>query len=238
MVHMEQVCVGIVGDFCSDNPTHVATIHALGHAADQLDMRVVAEWLSTDDPSLLSRVRDYDALWISPGSPYKNMEPAVETIRFARENDRPVIGTCGGFQHMVIEFARNVLGHKEAHHAEYEPNASSLFITQLACSLVGKKLPVKLDSGSRAFEFYGRQAEVVEDYYCNFGLNPEHEVALETGGLRISGRDEIGEARVIEIPENRFFIGTLFVPQAQSMTSSPHPLILSFVEQAALLPSH
>jgi CTP synthase (UTP-ammonia lyase) len=110
-------------------------------------------------------------------------------IRWARVERKPFMGTGAGFQHAVLEFARNVLGVKDAMHAEYDPDAPNAFIRPLICSLVGKKLAIRLKPGSRAATLYG-VTEIVESYYCNFGLNPECREPLESAGLVISGWDD------------------------------------------------
>ena len=125
---------------------------------------------------------------------------------------------------MVIEYARNVLGFEDAQHAEYDPYASELFISALSCSLVGQTMNVRLDPGSRAARFYGK-SEVSEQYYCNFGLNPEHQQRLNYGGLHMVGTDQDGKACVVELPDRTFYLATLFVPQLSSQPDSPHSLI-------------
>src|SRR5262249_33544220 len=158
---------------------------------------------------------------------------ALAAIRLAREEGVPLIGTCAGFQHVVIEYARTVLGVAGAQHAEYDPDASTLFVTPLVCSLVGQRMDVRLVPGSRAAEAYG--ADVVEErYYCTFGLNPERRALLHSRGLRVVGVDAAdGDARLVEIPEHPFFLATLFVPQTRSEPGRPHPLVTAFVRAAA-----
>lgn len=226
--------IGVIGDYNASNPTHTATTDALRHAAASLNLGVDVEWLPTDSvgDSPQSRLADFAGLFISPGSPYKSMDGALYAIRLAREGNVPMLGTCGGLQHMVIEFARNVLGFKDAAHAEYDPSASTLFITPLSCSLVGKEMSVQIVAGSRAAAAYGTN-EADEGYYCNFGLNPDYQDRLNQSGFRIVGTDATGEARILEIPAHQFFIGTLFVPQVRSRPEEPHPLVLAFVEAAS-----
>ncbi|MGA8724284.1 MAG: hypothetical protein WB565_04540 [Acidimicrobiales bacterium] len=142
-----------------------------------------------------------------------------------------MLGTCGGFQHIVLEFARSVLGFADAQHAEYDLYASRLFVTPLSCSLVGKTMEVRLEAGSRAAAAYGTTG-IREDYYCNFGLNPDHERELVDAGLAVTGRDADGEARVVELPAHRFFVGTLYVPQTSSAPGRPHPLVAAFAAAA------
>jgi CTP synthase (UTP-ammonia lyase) len=177
-------------------------------------------------------LKGFDALWIAPGSPYKSLIGALNAIRFAREHDLPLLATCGGCQHVVIEYARNVLGFEDAAHAEYDPYASNLFITPLSCSLVGQKMEVEIEPGSRVEAIYGGTS-AFEQYYCNFGLNPEVQDRLHAAGLRIVGRDANGEARILTLPQHRFFVATLFVPQLTSSLDDPHPMIRAFFKTAA-----
>ena len=81
--------------------------------------------------------------------------------------------------------------------------------------------------GTRAAAFYG-MAESIEDYYCNYGVNPDYVRQMEAGGLRVSGLGAEGEVRIVEIPGHRFFLATLFLPQARSTASAPHPLLAGF----------
>lgn len=223
----------MIGDFDPEFPPHSATDAALRHSAAALGVTVDIRWHATDalEQSDLAGTLVEDALWCAPGSPYRSLDGALRAVRFARERDVPLLGTCGGFQHVVIEYARDVLGFEDAQHAEYDPYASDLFITELSCSLAGLEMEVRLAADSRAARFYGR-TEAVERYYCNFGLNPEHQRLLDEGGLRVVGVDQDGEARVLELPDSRFFIATLFVPQLHSTPESPHPLITAYLRAA------
>src|SRR5262249_50063004 len=138
----------------------------------------------------------FDALFCSPGSPYKSLEGALQGIQYARQNNVPFIGTCGGLQHLVLEYARNVLGIRDAAHAETDPYASSLFITPLSCSLVGKTMEVALKPGSKAAETY-KATHATENYYCNFGVNPAYQEQLQHAGLETTGIDQDGETRIM-----------------------------------------
>ena len=150
----------------------------------------------------------------------------------ARRHDVPLLGTCGGFQHVVIEYARGVLGVAEAQHAEYHPYASTLFVTPLSCSLAGQEMTVAVRPGTRAGDAYG-SVTVTERYYCNFGLDPDRVDDLVSGGLCVSGTDHLGEVRIVELRRHPYFVATLFVPQARSTPAAPHPLVTAFVAAAA-----
>ncbi len=105
-------------------------------------------------------------------------------------------------------------------------------MTPLACSLVGQQHPVAILPGTVAAKLYGI-TESVEDYYCNYGVNPDYRRRLEDGGLRISGVGREGEIRIVEIPEHPFFLATLFLPQARSSHAAPHPLLAGFAAAVA-----
>lgn len=224
--------VAVIGDFDPAFAPHRFTNEGISHAALRLGVSADVVWLPTQPLEQdLGDVKRADVIWCAPGSPYKSLRGAVAGLRYARENNVPTLGTCGGCQHIIIEYARNVLGFMDAQHAEYDPYASTLFVSELACSTAGQTMPVTLDSGSRAAQIYGR-TQVEEQYYCNFGLNPKFQKVLDEGGLRITGFDEGGEARVLELPAHPFYMATLFVPQARSTAERPHPLILGLLAVA------
>jgi CTP synthase (UTP-ammonia lyase) len=233
-----QLQIGIIGDYDAEALTHRVTQEAIDHTAAALSVQARVRWIATDDlgtADLANGAGDllggFDALWCAPGSPYRSLEGALAGIRFARESRIPFLGTCAGFQHVVLEYARNVIGFVDAQHAEYDPTASHLFINQLACSLVGKKMTILLKPSSRAYEHYGR-SEVMEQYYCRFGLNPTYQPLIEAAGLQIAGYDTDGEARIVELPDYPFYIATLFLPQLDSSAAQPHPLISAYLRSA------
>ena len=219
--------IALIGEYDPAFPPHRATYAACTHSAEQLGVEVIGEWTSTADLTI-GVLRDFSGLWILPGSPYKDLKNTLDAIRVAREECIPCFGTCGGFQHVILEYARNVLGFQDAQHAEYDPYASDLFVSQLECSLKGRELRIALEPGSRIAAIYGA-TEAIEEYYCNFGVNPQKVELLRRGDLRITGSDAEGEVRAVELPGHPFFIATLFVPQLRSLPERPHPLVTEFV---------
>ena len=230
---VESVRVGIIGDHDPGKPSHEATEAALDHAARSLGVPVGVEWLATGilEERASGDIERFDAFWCAPGSPYESMDGAIGMIRVVRESRKPFIGTCGGFQHVLIEYARNVLGFSDATHAEYDPDAQNLFVTPLYCTLSGQRERIEVLPGSKAHKVYG-EPEAEEEYLCNFGLAPERRTLLEKSGLRVSGVDQNDEARVVELPDHDFYVATLFVPQMRSSAGSPHPLVVAFLRAA------
>lgn len=220
--------LAILGDFNPSSETHLATNAAVEHSKKALGIELESSWISTADISE-DRLRCFHGFWVAPGSPYRNMERALFAIQFARENNIPILGTCGGFQHMIVEYARNVLGHKNAQHAEYEPDAPELFITELACSLRGREMKLNVTPDSKVASLYGR-LQVKEKYYCSYGVSPDYIDLFQNGPIHIVGSDDEGELRILEYPDHPFFVGTLFVPQSSSTQERPHPVVSGFLQ--------
>ena len=223
--------IAIVGEYSPTFEPHTATDAVIAHSASQLSLSIESSWVSTADISP-SRLKTLSGIWVAPGSPYKNMDKLLEAIRYARENRMPCLGTCGGFQHIILEYARNVLHYKDAQSQENDPYSSQLFISQLTCSLAGRTMKLAFAEGSQVSDIYG-SLSAEEEYYCNFGINPEYVSTLKGGPLKVVGSDSEGEVRVIEIPTHPFFIGTLFVPQTRSRPDVPHPVVTAFLSAVA-----
>jgi len=222
--------IGIVGDYSAQYPSQQATNEALIHAIEKAGIHIEYEWLPTASITVQMDViiQSYSGFWIAPGVP-ESVSGVLQIIQYCREQNVPLLGTCGGFQNILIEYARNQLMIEDAEHGERDPNAPRLFISQLACSLVGQQGEVIINHSSKAFGIY-QASSTIEHFRCNYGLNPDYQSLIEESGLKIVGRDINGEPRIIEIPEHKFFIGTLFVPQLSSTYEVPHCLVNSFIE--------
>jgi CTP synthase (UTP-ammonia lyase) len=243
----EAVRIAILGDFNPEFRSHQATSDSLQHAARKLGMEVESEWLPT--PSLTAadaekKLESFDGVWASPGSPYKSFDGMLKGIEFARRRDWPFLGTCGGFQYALIEFARNVLHIEDADSAENNSGSKNIIIYPVACAvpsrkgdapkLSGKVPEIRLRPGSYLQSFYGKDQETAtEDFFCNFEVNPEYEWTTMEAGFPVVARGAQGEIRAIESPTHRFFLATLFQPQLSSTEKKPHPIILAFVQAAA-----
>jgi CTP synthase (UTP-ammonia lyase) len=229
------VRIGLIGDFSPHVKAHYAIPRAIDLALPDLACQAEASWLSTPLLETLpeEQLAGYDAFWCVPGSPYESMDGALRGIRYAREHSIPFLGTCGGFQHAMIEYARNVLGLAEADHAESNPDAAMALMAPLTCSLVEQSGKITFRPGSRVATIYNR-LEAEEQYHCSFGLNPRYQSLLEEGGIEITGWDSSGEARVFELPGHPFYIGTLFQPERSALHGVAHPLIKAFLEAASV----
>lgn len=222
---MTPIDLVLVGEQRADVPSHRAIATLLTRTPN-----VRARWLRTDEVTR-SNLEAASAIWCVPGSPYASMDGALEAIRFARENAIPFLGTCGGFQHAVIEYARNVVGVRDAEHAESAPDAATQVMVPLECALVNVEAKVTIVPGSRLAEAY-RRAETLEEYQCRFGLSEPWRDRLERAGLHFTAFDAAGHVRAVELPEHPFFVGTLFQPERRALLGEQPVLVSAFFAHA------
>jgi len=227
-----KILIGLIGDYDATVPAHQAIPIALAMAADSMEIQVAFRWVPTQEIDSVLRISGYDGLWCVPASPYRNIEGALLAIQYAREAGRPFLGTCGGFQHAVIEYARNVLGWEDADHAETAPDAVRAVISPLECALVEATGIVRLFPDSRLAKAYGVD-EVTEGYRCRYGLNPAFRDALVSGPLRASADDATGEVRAVELDGHPFFVATLFQPERAALKGHVPPLVAAFIYECA-----
>ncbi|MEU4445209.1 hypothetical protein AB0K14_23480 [Actinosynnema sp. NPDC050801] len=189
---------------------------------------VDAYWIPTTDVSGLAA---FHGVWLVPGSPYESEDGALTAVRTAREGDLPFLATCGGFSHALLEYARSVCGLVDAAHAENAPDAGRHLIVPSAKPLVGHERRIRLRPGSLAERVLGAGA-TTERHHSGHELDPAYASLLEVGGLRLTGHDDDGIARVAELPGHRFFLATAFQPELSADSTAPHPIVTAFAEAA------
>jgi CTP synthase (UTP-ammonia lyase) len=214
----------LIGDRDPNSVTH----RELDATLELLSAKVHAYWVGTDTPEA-TRTSNADGVWVVPGSPYRDDVAVYSAITAARMSGQPFLGTCGGFQYAVIEFARNVAGLPDADHAETASNAGTLVIARLACSLVAQERRVTAIPGTRTHSLCGSQS-FVGFHWCNFGLASAYVDRLAAHGLIVGARADDAGVEVIELAEHPFFMATLFQPQIGSLAGRPlHPVLEAFV---------
>jgi CTP synthase (UTP-ammonia lyase) len=214
--------IALVGDYNAEVVAHRAIPMALSLAGAE------GVWVHTTAAGDLSA---FAGIWCVPASPYASAAGAFAAIRLARETGRPFLGTCGGFQHAVIEYARNVRGMTGADHAETNPDAAVRLIAPLACSLVEASEELTLEPGTRLVAAYG-VPRVHEGYHCRYGLNPALATELWDGDLRPAAHDDHGEVRAAELDSHPFFVLTLFQPERRALRGEVPPPVREFVSAA------
>jgi len=228
-----RVAIALVGDYDAAVAAHRAIPPALLRAAERIGTGVDARWLATADITGPEVVAGFDGIWSVPASPYRSMQGALLAIRLAREHGIAFLGTCGGFQHALVEYARHVLGWSDADHAETSPDAARAVVSPLSCALFGVEGTVRFHPGTLIAAAYGCP-EAVETYQCRYGLNPRFRDALVAGPLREGASDASGEVRSVELDGHPFFVATLFQPERAALDGRDAPLVEAFVRAACL----
>lgn len=234
---MKRICVALVGDFDVKIHTLVALNDAIEHCRKHLDFLLETTWVpSTWIPREGFDRKLYQGCWIVPGSPYKDDDAVLNIIRWARENDFPLLGTCGGFQYMILEYARNVLKMSNADHEEINPSitigARELIISKLACSLKGREEEVLITDKASWIYNVLKTERLAGHFYCSYGFNDKYRDAFREP-FSFTAHSPDGEVRACELKTHRFFNGTLFQPSLDSREDLPNPLMMDFFRRVA-----
>jgi CTP synthase (UTP-ammonia lyase) len=158
--------------------------------------------------------------------------PIVAAVRTARERAIPFLGTCGGFQHAIMELAASLAGIETPRHAEYGI-ADGAVIVELECSLVGHEGPIAYTPGTLIQRIAGVDRSL-ERYHCSYGIAPGYVTTLEDAGVVFGAHDQDGAPRALELPGHPFFLGTLFQPELAGDGTRAHPVIRAFAEATTL----
>ncbi|WP_248958066.1 glutamine amidotransferase-related protein [Sphaerisporangium perillae] len=240
--------IAIVGDRSAHVRAHGRIPVLLDALRERHRLDLDAYWIPSRDAEDEHALGGFDGVWLVPGSPYRSEAGAVAAVRAAREGGVPFLGTCGGFQHALLEFARDVCGMTGARHEENReedmpppagegrgagstPDGYTPLIVPLACSLAGHESAVRITPGSLAERVLGTN-RTIERYNCSYGLDPLHLGTLRAHGMRFTGYDDEGEARIAELPGHPFFLCTLFQPELAGDGTRPHPIIRAFAAAA------
>jgi CTP synthase (UTP-ammonia lyase) len=212
--------IAVVGD----RDTALLTHRELDAAIARMPTWACARWVGTDRLSA-DLLDEADGVWLAPGTPYRDDDAVYALIRDVRERGTPFLGTCGGFQYSLVEFARNAAGIADAAHEETDPHASEPVVGMLGCSLVSARREVTPVPGTRLAALCGT-APFTGFHWCNYGLKDAWVDELRAAGLVVSANAEDAGVEGIELPSHPFFIATLFQPQVGAANGGPlHPLI-------------
>ncbi|MDH0749589.1 CTP synthase [Pseudomonas sp. GD03842] len=228
MKQKQAVRIALIGDYDVNVAAHQAIPVALKRVGEEVGIPVEFRWIPTPEVEEGNGLAAFDGIWCVPASPYRDMHGALTAIRFAREEQLPFLGTCGGFQHALLEYARHCLGWSDAEHAETAPDSDRAIITPLSCSLVEAFAPIRLVEHTRIAQAYGCES-IHERYRCRYGLRKDLEAQIFAGALKVSGYDQDEEIRAVELSDHPFFVATLFQPERAALEGITPPLVRAFV---------
>ncbi len=221
--------IALIGDYGEDVIAHRAIPLSLEHEARARDIEIEFTWCHSSDLSGKDALAGFDAGWAVPASPYANMDNVLSVIRDLREDGRPFLGTCGGYQHALVEYARNVLGHPQAGISEVDPYCPMPVVSALTCALIEQSDPILPEPGGIIDRLAGSEP-LSETYHCSFGINPELAHLFEGSQMQVAARDPDGAIRAMALEGHPFFVGTAFQPERAALDGQRHPIVTGFVD--------
>ncbi len=225
--------IALIGERNPAHRSHQGIEASLALFQHDVDPALTYSWIGTAaiSPGAVDEtLKDVTGVWCAPGSPYDSTEGALRAIRHARVTRKIFLGTCGGFQHALMEYAGNVLGH-EAVHQELDPAAKAPLIMKLSCSLVGAKGRIIATVPERFAGLLGGP-ESIEEFHCNYGFNGDLAGLFHGSDLTFVAHDELGQVRAFRLENHPFYVGTLFQPERRALAGSLHPLVEAFLRAA------
>ncbi|MCH5331468.1 MAG: CTP synthase [Alistipes sp.] len=237
------ICIALVGKYTELHDAYKSISESFVHAGAVNDCRVKIRYVNSEKltaSNIASQLKGAAGILVAPGFGNRGIEGKIEAVRYARENNIPFLGICLGMQCAVIEFARNVLGLKEANSSEMGATPDpviDLMAEQKGVMAKGGTMrlgayPCTLAKGSTAEKAY-RTQHIVERHRHRYEFNNDYLERFEANGMMASGvNSDTGLVEVIEIPSLRWFVGTQFHPEYKSTVENPHPLFVSFVAAA------
>lgn len=240
----KEVRIGLIGKYVELKESYKSISEALIHAGAVNDCKVNVDWIHSEElteENISARLAGLQGILVAPGFGNRGIEGKIAAIKYARENNIPFLGICLGMQCAVIEFARHVLGLKDAHSREMNPATNSpvidLLEAQKNISQMGGTMrlgayPCKLEEGTLAHQVYGK-SDINERHRHRYEFNNEYISQYKAAGMVLSGLNpDAGLVEIVELPKNRFFIGVQFHPEYKSTVENPHPLFVGFVKAA------
>lgn len=240
-----KVKIGLIGKYVKLNDAYKSIAESFIHAAVANDCEVKLERIDSEDISeenLSDKLGDLNGILVAPGFGERGIEGKIMAIRYSRENGIPFLGICLGMQCAVIEFARNVLGLKDAHSTEMNPDTenpiidimeSQKKITDKGGTMRLGVYPCELTNNTKVKKCYGSANIVSERHRHRFEFNNEFLEDFEKSGMIASGiNPECGLVEIVELKDHPWFVGVQFHPEYKSTVANPHPLFVNFVKAA------
>ncbi|MDL2243360.1 CTP synthase [Bacteroidales bacterium OttesenSCG-928-J19] len=238
------VTIGLVGKYVELPDAYKSINESLLQAATyhnhKLDLRFIHSE-KVNDENAEEILKEMDGILIAPGFGQRGVKGKMSALKYARENNKPTFGICLGMQCMVIEFARNVLGMKDADSTELNENTPHKVIDLMAeqknLTVMGGSMRLgaydcELDEDSKVYKAYGKK-QIQERHRHRYEFNSEYRNQFEAKGMKCVGvNPDTNLVEVVEIPTLDWFIGTQFHPEYNSTVVNPNPLFMSFIEAA------
>lgn len=248
----KSVKIGIVGKYFGTGEfllgdSYISVIESIKHACFKARVKPQIEWLNSEDfdkkGKNMEELKGFDGIVVPGGFGSRGIEGKINVIKYCRENKIPFLGLCYGMQLAVIEYARNVLGLKDAHTTEIDRNTKNPVIDimpeqkkNLEDKNYGATMrlgayPAFLTKGTIAYKAYGKK-EISERHRHRWEVNPDYIKMIEESGMIFSGKSQDSRLmEIVELPVDKhpFFLAVQFHPEFKSTPLSSHPLFFAFI---------
>ncbi len=238
----EKVKIGLVGKYIELKDSYKSIVEAFVHAGAYNECEVELEWIHSDNltpETVADSISGLDGLLVAPGFGSRGIKGKILAIQYVRENNIPFLGICLGMQCAVIEYARNVLGWKDAHTTEIAEDCEYPVINIMADQkdLTDKGGTMRLGSykckiadDSKVAAAYNREI-IKERHRHRYEFNNAYLADFEANGMIPTGKNpETGLVEIVEVPSHPWFVGAQFHPEYKSTVERPHPLFIAFVK--------
>lgn len=233
--------VALVGKYIQLHDAYISVVEALKHGGIAHKSTVEIKWIDSElinDDNVSDLLNDVDGIIVPGGFGSRGVEGKISTIKYARTNNIPFLGLCLGMQLSIVEFARNVIGYKDAHSIELNPDTAhpviALMPDQNGIEDIGGTLrlgsyPCKLKEDSLAKKIYG--TELIEERHRHrYEVNNDYRTVLEEHGMVLSGiSPDERIVEMIELQNHPWFVATQAHPELKSRPNRPHPLFKDFI---------
>lgn len=239
-----KVTVGLIGKYIELQDAYKSILESFVHAGAMNECQVQVQNIHSEyitPENVAEKLGGLDALLVAPGFGHRGVEGKITAVRYAREYQLPFFGICLGMQMAAIEFARNVLGKKEANSTEMNPSTPDpvidLMDEQKQVTLKGGTMrlgsyPCVLQNNSLAFRIYEKEL-IHERHRHRWEFNNRYLTDFENAGMIASGKNpDTGLVEIIELKDHPFFIGVQYHPELKSTVEDPQPIFVHFIKAA------
>ena len=240
----ETIKIAIIGKYVQLHDSYLSVVESLKHAGFANDLKVEIEWIDSEEitkENVAEKLKDCKGVVVPGGFGNRGVEGKIEAVRYVRENNIPFLGICLGMQVAAIEFARNVLGYKDANSREFDELSkhtvidimeSQKGITDMGGTMRLGLYPCKIKVGSKLYEAYGKDF-IEERHRHRFEFNNEFREEYIKNGMDFGGLSPDGRlVESVEIDKNDFFVGVQYHPEFLSRPNRPHPLFVALIKAA------
>ena len=241
---IHEVEIAMVGKYIQLHDAYLSVVEALKHGGIAARANVKIRWVDSEEitpENVAEKLKGVDGILVPGGFGTRGTEGKIEAIRYAREEKIPFLGICLGMQMAIVEFARDVIGYKDANSIELDPETThpviALMPEQNGVEDLGGTLrlgayPCVLKEGSKARELYGTE-EISERHRHRYEVNNDYRQELEENGMVLSGLSPDKRiVEMLEIPGHPFFVGTQGHPELKSRPNRAHPLFRGLIQAA------